>query len=286
MKNNDKKLLLGAHMSIEGGLHKAIETGNSLGCSAIQLFTKSNRQWAAKPLKKEEIELFYAAQKKSIVDIVVAHATYLINLASPNKLTYENSKKALLSELERCNLLNIPYLVLHPGSSVSLSKEEGLKQIIAGLNTVLNDYHGKTIILLETMAGQGSSLGRSFEELATIRNNITHKNKIGFCFDTCHAFAAGYNFSKKDLYKEMFEKFDKILGITHIKAFHLNDSKKEFNCRVDRHENIGEGMIGLEAFKLIMNDDRFSTIPKILETPKEQPEDDLKNLNILRSLID
>ena len=286
MKKNYQEPLLGAHMSIEGGLYKALESGNALHCTTIQLFTKSNRQWHTKPLTKEEIKLFHDTQKRSSVKIVVAHASYLINLASPNMQTYKNSLKALSDELLRCNDLQIPYLVLHPGSAVTLSKEEGLAQIITGINDTFSNYTGNTMLLLETMAGQGSSLGTTFQELAFIREKITHKNKIGFCFDTCHAFAAGYDFTNKDLYKKMWQEFDTIAGIEHIKAFHINDSKKELNCHVDRHEDIGKGAIGLEAFKLIMNDDRFIDIPKILETPKDSPEDDLRNLETLKKLID
>ncbi len=215
---------------------------------------------------------------------VIAHATYLINLASPDKIIYENSIKSLAQELERCQLLHIDYLVLHPGSSVSSSKEEGLKRIILGLNTILKKEY-KTMILLETMAGQGSSLGSIFEELATIRNNSTYKDKIGFCFDTCHVFAAGYVFSTKDSYEKMWDNFDKILGIINIKAFHINDSKKELGCKVDRHEAIGKGMMEIETFKLIMNDHRFLTIPKIIETPKESLKDDFENLETLKSLV-
>ncbi|NBQ18031.1 deoxyribonuclease IV, partial [bacterium] len=268
------------------GLHKALESGSALNCTTIQIFTKSNRQWHTKPLTKEEIKLFHDTQKTSSVKVVVAHASYLINLASPNSQTYKNSVAALTDELLRCNNLQIPYLVLHPGSAVTFSKEEGIAQIIAGINDIFLNYTGDTMLLLETMAGQGSSLGSTFQELALIRNNITHNNKVGFCFDTCHAFAAGYNFTTQESYKKMWKEFDDSAGIKHIKAFHINDSKKELNCHVDRHEDIGKGAIGLEAFKLIMNDDRFINTPKILETPKDSPEDDLKNLETLKKLID
>lgn len=283
-----KKLnpLIGAHLSIQKGFDQTFLDAEKLGCTTIQIFTKSNRQWGAKPLTEEQIQLFKEARDKSPVKTVIVHASYLINLASPDKRVFHASLKGLKDELFRCNLLSIPYLVLHPGSSVTHSKEEGMAQLINALNQILEENKGNTMILLENMAGQGNSLASTFEELATIRNGIiNHQNRIGFCFDTCHAFAAGYTFSTKEEYQTLFKDFDKIAGIKNIKALHINDSKKECGCRIDRHEDIGKGTIGIKAFEYIMNDEKFKFVPKILETPKKDLSDDARNIDVLRNLI-
>jgi len=279
--------LIGAHLSIQGGIHNAFLEATKLRCTTMQIFTKSNRQWGSKELTAKEIELFKATQKQSSIHTIVVHASYLINLASPDKRVYHASIKALKEELLRCDQLSIDYLVLHPGSSVGKSKEEGINQVIKALNEILNEYAGNTMILLENMAGQGNSLASTFEELAALHTGITnHKAKVGFCFDTCHAFAAGYPLSTLEECQATFKRFDIIAGITHIKAIHLNDSKKECGCHVDRHEDIGKGHIGIEAFRFIINNPSFASIPKILETPKKSLDDHARNLEIIRSLLD
>jgi deoxyribonuclease-4 len=279
------RLLLGAHMSVSGGYEKAIERAESIGCTAMQIFTKSNRQWQAKSIAPEEANLFRAANKKSSVAITITHATYLINLGSADAVTREISIKALIDELERCALLDIPYLVLHPGSFTQSDLETGLKHIAHGLDIALKQAKNETLILLEIMAGQGSTTCYTFEQLAYLLKKSSHKKRLGICFDTCHAFAAGYDFRTPETYKVMWKKFDSIIGLEHLKAMHLNDSKKELGSKVDRHEEIGEGKIGIEAFELIMNDPHLFDIPKILETPKDDLEDYAKNMALLKSLI-
>ena len=278
-------LLLGAHLSIEGGLTNALKKGESIGCTAIQIFTKSNRQWHSKPLTKEELTTFKTQQEKSSIVCVVAHASYLINLASPDRTLHEKSITALIAELQTCNEASIPFLVIHPGSYTSSTPQEGCKAIAQGLNTALKNSTGPTKILLETMAGQGTVVGSNFEELATIRELVTDKKRIGFCLDTCHVFSAGYDITTRTGYEQLWRDFDHHLGLSHLKVIHLNDSKKECASRVDRHEAIGKGFIGEKGFSFLMNDERFFDIPKILETPKANLQDDAKNMSILTKLL-
>ncbi len=276
---------LGVHISVAGGLEQAIIKGTALGCSAIQIFTKSNRQWFAKELTQESISLFKKTVQNSPIVSIVAHAAYLINLASPNKEIAEKSAQALSQELLRCNLLDIPYLVLHPGSRGTSADEEATKQIIFYLNSILNQNNGKTFILLETMAGQGSSVCHTFTQIANIIEHIDKKDRIGVCFDTCHAFAAGYTFNTPDLYESLWLHFDQTIGLHNLKVIHLNDSKKGCGSLVDRHEHIGKGMIGIEAFSLLINDPKLYSIPKILETPKESESDDKRNIETIMNLM-
>ena len=285
--NDKKQYLVGAHVSITGGFFKAIEEGTEIGCTAIQIFTKSNRQWKSKSITDGEAERFITAQKESGVKIVVAHASYLINLGSATHEVQKKSYTALVDEIKRCQQLEIPYLVLHPGTAEAESKEATLKQTGDYINQALEEISDcSTTVLIETMAGQGKSVGSSFEELATMLHQITHKKRIGICFDTCHTFAAGYDFTTPQSYAATFKHFDSTIGLQYLKMFHMNDSKKELNSHVDRHENIGEGAIKLEAFSLIMNDHRFASIPKIAETPKgDDLENDKKNVNTLIKLI-
>jgi deoxyribonuclease-4 len=278
-------LLFGAHMSIAGEISLAIERGESIGCTAIQIFTKSNRQWKAKELATQDTNAFKAAWYNSSIKSVITHATYLINIGSPNNELAEKSVMALTEELNRCNDLSIPYLVLHPGSHSNTDVNECLKRISANLDRSLEKSNSKTSILLETMAGQGTGVGHTFEQIATIIESSHHKSKIGVCFDTCHAFAAGYDFRTKTTYKNMWENFDKTIGLHKLHAIHVNDSKGGLGSRVDRHADIGEGKIGLEAFKLLFNDPRFVAIPKVLETPRATIEDYEKNMAVVRSLI-
>jgi deoxyribonuclease IV len=282
------RLLLGAHMPIGGGLEKAIERGQSIGCTTIQIFTKSNRQWHAKPLTKQDIELFKNTAKESSVHPIVAHATYLINIASPEKKIEHQSVQALARELARCQELGIHYLVLHPGSSVKGSPEEGIERIIENLNEIFEKVPGDTIISLETMAGQGSALCSTFEQIATIIKHIRNKKRIGVCFDTCHAFAAGYDLRTSKVYKATWKHFNDVIGLDKLNVIHVNDSKKGLDSRVDRHEHIGKGELGFEAFELLFNDENFFDIPKILETPKATEEpftEDKMNMKTIRGLL-
>ena len=283
MKKEKKELLIGAHMSIEGGLEKALIKAQELEATVLQLFTKSNRQWYAKPLTQEAINLFKQTRKEIPFHSITAHASYLINLASVNSETRKKAITALKSELHRCDQLGIEFLVLHPGSHGKQGTEKGIELVAHGINTALDSYKGNTKLLIETMAGQGTSLGSTFEEIANIRSLC--KNKVDVCLDTCHIFAAGYDMSTKDQYEKTMQTFDEIIGFDNLKVIHVNDSKKECGCRVDRHEDIGAGKIGKEGFKLLFNDPRFFNVPKILETPKESLADDKRNIATIKSLI-
>ncbi len=284
MKKEKDKILLGVHMTTEGGLHNAIIKGNDIDCTTIQIFTKNNRQWKSKELSSEEINQFHINQKKYEV-LVVSHCSYLINLASPNTSVRERSFLALKEEVLRCNELSIPYAILHPGSKLEGKEEEALQWIAEGIDKALESSNKKTSILLETMAGQGSSVGSTLEQLAKILSFSKNKDCIGICVDTCHLFASGYKFSNKNDYIEFWKNFDQIIGLQNLKCIHLNDSKRECGSKVDRHEEIGKGEIGLEAFELVMNDSKFKDIPKILETPKATMESDINNLKLLKSLL-
>lgn len=286
---NKNRILLGAHLSIAGGYEQAIIKGVSIGCTAVQIFTKSSRQWAAKPITQEQALLFkHTLKNNPTLALVLAHASYLINIASSNELLAKKSVTALIEELERCSLLSIPYLILHPGAYDQSAITEGLTRISENINYALAHTPATTMILLENTAGQGSSLGRTFEQLRTIFDGVHDKKRVGFCFDTCHAFAAGYNFSSEKNYTRLWQDFDDILGLENLQAFHMNDSVKECGSHVDRHAHIGHGKIGIEAFSLLMNDQRFVTVPKILETPKSSTDliDDSKNMEILKSLLE
>ncbi len=280
--------LVGAHVSVSGGFFKAIEEGVAIGCTAIQIFTKSNRQWHAKSITNDEAQQFIDAQKNSDIQVVVAHAAYLINLGSATPGVQEKSFKALVDEIKRCQQLQIPYLVLHPGTAEATSRETSIKETGNLINKALEQTPDcTTTVLVETMAGQGKSIGSTFEELATILDQVTHKKRIGVCFDTCHTFAAGYDFTTQEGYNSLFKKFDDLVGLEYIKIFHVNDSKKEIGSHVDRHEDIGNGAIKLPAFEMIMNDSRFAKVPKILETPVtgDSVTDYKRNLETLVSLI-
>ncbi len=278
-------LLLGAHISIAGGPDQAIHRGESIGCAAIQIFTKSNRQWFAKPFARETVETFKQAWKQSDIQSVIAHAAYLINLGSSNPETVSKSAEALANELKRCDQLGIPYLVLHPGSAGDAPEEQALQQVAQQLNAVFKATPGNTTILLETMAGQGTNLCHRLEQIAAIYQASNYKDRLGVCLDTCHVFAAGYDLRTPQAYQAFWKQFDTILGFDLLKVIHINDSKKALGSRADRHEHIGKGAIGLDAFRLLFQDSRLAHIPKILETPKESLEDDARNMAVIRDLI-
>lgn len=282
-----KQILLGAHMSIAGGLEKAIERGESIGCTCIQIFTKSNRQWAAKPLTTQEIDLFKQTVKDSSIkpEHILCHAGYLINIATPGTALHKQSTESLIVELDRCVRLGIPYLILHPGAN----KDEavGLQTIATTLDLVLEAVPGDTKILLETMAGQGSALCYTFEQIARVIELSTHKKRLGVCLDTCHIFAAGYDMRTPQVYEETIKHFDKTIGLARLNAIHCNDSKKGLGSRVDRHADIGSGELGAEAFRLLFNDPRLSNVPKVLETPEttEIMDDYKRNIELIKTLV-
>ncbi len=277
-------LFIGAHVSIAGGIHKAIERGTLLQCSAIQIFLKNSNQWKAKPLAAPDQVLFREAQRNSAIKAVVAHDSYLINLASPNRQLQQKSLTAFIEEMKRANFLGVPYLVLHPGAHMGAGVAEGISKIARALRRALKMVGPPVRILLENTAGQGSCLGDRFEHLADLLEQIS-SDRAGVCLDTCHLFAAGYDIRTEKGYAETMREFDRLVGLQHIAAFHVNDSKKDLGSRVDRHTHIGQGFIGLEAFRCLINDERFAAVPKILETPKGPGiEEDLMNLATLRSL--
>lgn len=280
-------MLLGSHMSIAGGVYNALISGKELGCTTIQIFTKSNNQWKARPLTASEISEFRAKQKEFQISPVVAHDSYLINAASPDKALQEKSREALLIELQRCEALGISHLVMHPGSHVGTGEKEGIKRIAEAINWVHSETKDFTTqIALETTAGQGTNLGYRFEQLAEIMDLTEQKKRLAVCLDTCHIFAAGYDIRTDTGCEKTMSEFDKIIGLDKLKVIHFNDSIKDFASKVDRHEHIGKGKIGLEGFRFFMNDRRFEKIPKILETPKdEEGKLDRMNLATLRKLV-
>jgi deoxyribonuclease IV len=279
------KLLAGVHVSIAGGIHKAFERGQRLNCPTIQIFLKNSNQWKTKDLTDQDKVLFMEAQESSKIFPVFAHDSYLINLASPNQDLYEKSLDAFIGEMNRANFLGVQYLVMHPGAHLGTGEAAGIDRIATALNRALARVEPPVRILLENTAGQGSCLGYRFEHLAAILDLVQDPDRVGICLDTCHAHAAGYGIRSKEEYGKTFREFDRLIGIEKISAFHVNDSKKEIGSRVDRHTHIGQGFIGLDAFRLLINDRRFLKVPKILETPKGPGiEEDLMNLATLRSL--
>ncbi|MBN1549239.1 deoxyribonuclease IV [Candidatus Babeliales bacterium] len=283
-----KPFVCGAHMSIAGGFDKAVQRGASIGCTALQIFTKSNRQWHARPIIQDSIAAFNEALQETGIQKkhIVAHASYLINLGATSQETFEKSHKALKEELSRCDRLGIPYLVLHPGSRGKQELNDALKQISSAIKETLSHHDGTAKLLIETMAGQGTNVGATFEEIAYLLQHINHPSQTGVCVDTCHIFAAGYDLRTKITYKNTWKFFDDIIGLHHVKAFHLNDSKTSLTSKIDRHEHIGKGKLGLEPFRLLMNDERFLHIPKLLETPDQHGLKDYeRNLTILNNLV-
>ncbi len=281
------EVLLGAHMSIAGGVFNAFSHGQSVGCNTIQIFVKSNNQWRAKPLSDEDVEKYHHLQKETGINPVVAHDSYLINAASQDKTLFAKSRDALRIELERCQTLKIPHLVMHPGSPLGAGEKVGLATIARTLNEIFDELEDKgTKIALEATAGQGSHLGYKFEHLADIIGQVKQPNRMAVCLDTCHVFAAGYDIRTALGYKNVMAEFDRIVGLQPLAAIHFNDSKKGLGSRVDRHEHIGQGALGKEAFGFFLNDSRLLKVPKILETPKGPDyAEDRVNLKILRSLI-
>lgn len=280
-------MILGSHMSIAGGLDKAIERGESVGCDTIQIFTKNNNQWKAKPLTKENADAFKARWKESTIGTIFSHDAYLINLAGPDKEVFQKSMAAFQDEMERAEKLGLSYLVMHPGAHKGTGEEKGIQKVADSFNKLHKKLPGqKLVVLLETTAGQGTNLGYTFEHLAKIRSLLDEPERVGICLDTCHIFAAGYDVRTPKEYKKTMKKFDEIIGLENLKAIHLNDSKKELGSRVDRHEHIGKGFLELESFKSFMNDKKLKKIPMVLETPKSADyHEDVENLKVLKGLI-
>jgi deoxyribonuclease-4 len=280
--------LLGSHLSIAGGYYKAVEAAAELRMDCVQIFTKNNNQWKGKPLSDDDISRFRDAVARTGIRMPCAHDSYLINLASPDELLWTKSLDAFVIELERAEALGLAGVVMHPGSCVGACEEEAIARVVASLDTALKKTAGLSVeIWLETTAGQGSSLGHRFEHLRAILDGLGMSPRLGVCVDSCHVFAAGYPLSEPADYATTMRQFDQIVGVDRIRAFHLNDSKREFGSRVDRHEHIGKGHLGREAFRNILNDPRFAEIPMYLETAKGVVNGrslDAMNLAILRRL--
>jgi deoxyribonuclease-4 len=281
------RILVGAHMSIAGGVNMAIERARSINCTAMQMFVKNNMQWFAAPLTRDEIRRFLQHQERRELSIF-AHANYLINLAATNGQFHANSIRSLSEELIRADQLELPFLVLHPGAHLGAGEQAGLEKVIKSVDRVFSCLPGiKTRIALETTAGQGSCLGNRFEHLAHIISRVREPRRLCVCLDTAHVFAAGYDIRSEASVRKMFREFHRVIGLRHLAAIHLNDSKTACGSRVDRHEHIGKGKIGLPAFRFIMRDRRFRHIPKVLETPKgKELREDVVNLKTLRSLAE
>jgi len=286
-KQKPRGPLLGAHMSIAGGVGNALLQGKKVDCDAIQIFTKSSRQWAAKPYTNEEIAQFHANRKETGITAVVAHDSYLLNLGSPAAELRVRSIAAFIDEMERCEILGVSNLIAHPGAHVGTGELAGIKTIAKSLDEVHKACPKFNVkVTLEITAGQGSNLGYRFEQVAAMIDATKESDRLRVCFDTEHAFAAGYDLRTKEGYDRTFTEFDEMIGIKLLDAFHLNDSKKEYHSRVDRHEHIGKGFIGVGAFRRLMNDKRFWGLPMCLETPKGPDlKEDRENLTLLRSLL-
>ena len=286
---------LGAHLSIAGGLPRAIDRACATRCEALQIFTKSVGQWRARPIPGDEATLFRTRARESGLPIV-AHNSYLINIAAADRTLRQKSIAALLEELDRAEMLGLDGLVMHPGSYTSSSEAQGLQRIAAGLAGILRRRpRARVRILLEHTAGQGTNLGHRFEHLAAIIEALDGSPRIGVCLDTCHLLASGYDLCSAEGYAATFAAFDRLVGLDRLALFHLNDSKKPCGSRVDRHEHIGRGCLGLEPFRRLVTDPRFASLPMLLETPKlDTPESrrrsdadpwDLRNLRTLRRLM-
>ena len=276
--------LLGAHISTQGGLHTVFERAKAIKASALAMFAKNSNQWKGKELTEEAIAEFNATRN---VRPIVTHASYLINLATTNPLFHTKSIAAMIDELDRAERLGIHAVVLHPGAHLGAGVDAGLDQIARSLDQIHAAIpEHRVVTLLETAAGQGSCLGCTFEELGRVMALVDDKARVGVCIDTCHIFAAGYDLRTRDGYARMTGEVERYVGVENVGAFHINDSKRELGSRVDRHEHIGKGQLGLDAFSFVLNDPRFTCVPKMIETPKTvETTSDRKNLRLLRSLM-
>jgi len=277
-------LPLGAHMSVAGGVSRAFGRGEDAACTVMQIFVKNNNRWRGAPLRDEEVEAFWLERQRTGIWPVFAHNTYLVNLASGDPATRERSVSCTIEELRRCQRLGLPWLVIHPGAHVGAGVERGVDRLAVNLNRVLDATpEVETMVLLESVAGQGTTLGRTAEEPASMLERIDAPSRVGVCLDTCHIFAAGYELRDPRGYEQTMRTFLEAVGADRIKAFHLNDSKKPLGSQRDRHAHIGKGEIGEAGFRNLMRDLRFAETPKVLETPKED-DADRRNLERLRRL--
>ena len=280
-------LAFGSHLSTSGGVDRVFARAEALPVESCQIFSKSERQWLAKPLDAAVVERFHAERERTGLTNLVVHDSYLINLASPKPDILEKSLSAFRDELERCDTLGIEFLVTHPGAHTGSGAEAGIARFATSLNQIFGEIpNNKAIALLETTAGQGTTLGRSFEEIGAIIEQVEDKDRVGVCLDTCHIFAAGYDFRTAEGYAEVMDRFDRLIGLDRLQVLHLNDSKMPFGSNKDRHAHIGGGEIGTEGFRHFVNDRRLEGRPAILETEKDDAgEHDLRNLATLRGLV-
>ncbi len=284
----ERPCLLGAHFSIAGGLPKALFEAADYGCNVLQIFTKNASNWRERVIDETEIKAFDAARKKTGIKWIAAHTSYLINLASPNEQKHAMSCRALTQELIRASQLDIPYVVMHPGSHMGEGERFGVMRVAESVDGIFTkNPHLRTRLLFETTAGQGTSIGHTFEQLAAIISSLDHRERTGICIDTCHMFAAGYDVRSHGTYQKTVGSLEAAVGLDLIRVIHLNDAKKGLGSRVDRHEHIGEGAIGIKAFSFFMNDKRFADVPKIIETPKKKNGDDGDRINLdrLKALV-
>lgn len=279
---------LGAHMSIAGGVDKAVERGASIGCETIQIFVKSPNRWAPRKLPPDEIERFRERQAQTGIRPIFAHDSYLVNVGSPDDALWEKSLASLLEEVEHSEALGLPYLVMHPGAHMDAGVEAGLDRVARAIDVVHERTPGYRVrILLETTAGAGTVLGRRFEELRGIIDRVKEPGRLAVCFDTCHVFASGYDLRTREAYEQTMRELERVIGCNRVLAFHLNDSRGGLGSHIDRHENIGEGQLGLDSFRWLLNDPRWADRPMVIETEKsEDMHEDVENLRRLRSLIE
>ncbi|MFQ5600803.1 MAG: deoxyribonuclease IV [Candidatus Krumholzibacteriia bacterium] len=277
--------LLGAHVSVAGGMGRGIANARALGCTAMQVFVKNQQQWKGRTLDPPDLEAFRAARDESLVRHSMAHGSYLVNLGTPDGALWRRSRLAIRDEMRRCAALGIPKLVLHPGSHVGTGEARGLRRIASGLRWLLAQPDTQSVsILLESTAGQGSSLGHRFEHLAQLLEDAGDGGRLGVCIDTCHLLAAGYDVRTPRGHAEVFDELDRVVGLDHVRAFHLNDSRKPLGSRVDRHAEIGKGYVGRAFFRRLLRDERFAGLPMVLETPGGQ-EGYRRNLRLLRRFL-
>lgn len=275
-------------MSIAGGIPLALTRGQELGCRTIQIFTKNANQWKARDITPEEVAEFTRQKEETKIWPVVAHDSYLINLGAPDEERLQKSRESFLIEMQRTELLGLPYLITHPGAHLESGEQEGLKKIAESIDWFHRRTEGfKMKILLETTSGQGTNLGYRFEHFSAIMDMVEDASRLGFCFDTCHVFTAGYDLRTRDAYEKTMEDFDRVIGLARLNVFHLNDAKNDVGSRIDRHQHIGKGKLGLDTFRFLLNDHRFVNLPKILETPKgKDMTEDKMNLAVLESLAE
>ncbi len=279
-------MLLGSHMSTSGGIHRAFERGSSIGCTTMQVFVKNNTRWHGAPLTDADVANYKTAEAKATIAPVVVHASYLINLCAVNAVTLKSSRAAFVDELLRCSRLGIAALIFHPGAHMGAGEQNGINAIADSLNEIHRISPGLRVLsTLEGTAGQGSAIGYRFEHLRAIIDRVEEQQRMAVCIDTCHLFASGYDLSTESGWQKTMQEFDDVVGLHRLAAIHVNDSKRELGSRVDRHEHIGKGQIGLEGFRMLMNDPRLLGVPKILETEKsEDMHEDIENMRVLRSL--